>query len=104
MLGFARQASRIARPIQRDDLDTRPEFRYALERLVELIGRAAKRVPSSERELHPQIPWKAIVGMRDKLAHDYEMVSVGRVWETVKQSVPDLIRQLEAILGRRRRR
>jgi uncharacterized protein with HEPN domain len=42
--------------------------------------------------------------MRDKLAHDYEMVSVGRVWETVKQSVPDLIRQLEAILGRRRRR
>jgi uncharacterized protein with HEPN domain len=104
MLSFARQASSIAAPIRREDLETRPEFRYALERLVELTGEAAKRVPPKEREFHPQIPWRNIVGMRDKLAHDYEFVSLNRVWETVSSNLPELISQLEAILAKRHRR
>jgi uncharacterized protein with HEPN domain len=104
MIYFARHASLIADHIQRRDLETRLEFRYALERLVSLIGEAAKRIPRLERNLHPQIPWTSIVGMRDKLVHDYNTVNLDILWETVTENVPRLINQLEAIMARRHRR
>jgi uncharacterized protein with HEPN domain len=44
---------------------------YAVIRALEVAGEAAKRVPEKVRLAHPEIPWRSLAGMRDKLIHDY---------------------------------
>jgi uncharacterized protein with HEPN domain len=67
----------------------------AVVRQLEVIGEAAKRLSASFREGKPAIPWKDIIGMRAKLAHDYMMVDVQVVWDTVQRDLPDLLAQLD---------
>ena len=67
----------------------------AVVRQLEVIGEAAKRLSSSFREARPGIPWKDLIGMRAKLAHDYMTVDLQIVWDTVQQDLPDLLAKLE---------
>src|ERR1700741_3844559 len=60
----------------------------AVIRNLEVIGEAAKNIPSTIKEKHPDINWKAISGMRDKLIHEYFGVSFPIVWETIKSDLP----------------
>ena len=62
-----------------------------------ILGEAAKRVPLDVRRRFEAIPWKQIAGMRDRLIHAYDNVSVRRVWSTVRRRLPPLIRELEEI-------
>ena len=47
---------------------------------------------------HPQFPWNAMRGMRNRIAHDYFDIQLGRVWDTAKDEVPDLVAALDAII------
>lgn len=69
-------------------------------REMEIIGEAAKRVGAGFRKAHPDIPWKKMAGMRDKLLHDYLGVDYDAVWDTVVKDLPDLKKKLRAILER----
>jgi uncharacterized protein with HEPN domain len=55
-------------------------------------------VPEEERSRHPDIPWAAIIGMRNRLIHAYEDVDMDIVWRIVVDDLPDLIRVLERLL------
>ena len=70
----------------------------AILKAVETVGEAAARVDISTREKHPEIPWADIVGMRNRLVHEYFRVNLARVWETVKRDIPVLISQLEPLV------
>lgn len=59
-------------------------------RELEIIGEASKRLSTQFKELHPQIPWSEIAGMRDKLIHDYFMVNLNIVWKVVEDDLPQL--------------
>ena len=48
-----------------------------------VLGEAAKRLSAAFREEHPDVPWKAIAGMRDRLLHGYDDVDLDLVWKTV---------------------
>lgn len=71
---------------------------YAVIRAIEVVGEASKKIPKAFKEAHPEIPWREIGGMRDKLIHDYFGVNIAVVWETVKKSLPLLKMQLKVLL------
>ena len=70
----------------------------AVLRNFEIIGEAAKRLDDSFRGAHPQIPWRALAGLRDVLIHQYEGVDLGRVWTIVEQDLPGLRASISALL------
>lgn len=63
------------------------------------MGEAAKNVSAEFRAAHPEIPWKAMAGMRDVLIHAYRTVDRDAVWSAVMVSVPALIASLEPLIG-----
>lgn len=83
---------------------TKVEFRKnhlltdAIERNMEIIGEAGNKIPSIIRKQFPEISWKDIVGMRNKLIHDYLDVDIDIIWDTVKNDIPTLKRGITKIL------
>jgi uncharacterized protein with HEPN domain len=74
---------------------------FAVIRALEILGEAAKRIPTDLRAKHPQVPWRAMAEIRDKLIHDYVTVNLEVVWRTVREDLPPLeaaIRQVFAEL------
>lgn len=59
-------------------------------RQLEIIGKAVRHFSSEFRQMHNQLPWQDIAGMRDKLIHDYFGVDLDTVWLTVKEDIPFL--------------
>ena len=100
MLDAARTATGYARQRQRRDLDTDELSAHGLVRLVEIIGEAATRVSPDARAEIPALPWPAIVGMRNRLAHGYYDVDLDVVWNTLTVDLPPLIAELERHLER----
>ncbi|HNX53177.1 MAG TPA: DUF86 domain-containing protein [Pontiellaceae bacterium] len=70
----------------------------AFARSFEIIGEAAKKMPDDFKALHPEVNWKAMARMRDKLIHHYFGVDYFLVWNTVRENLPELGRQLEKLL------
>ncbi len=69
----------------------------AILRSIEVIGEAAKHIPDPERERYPEIPWKEMAGMRDKITHAYFQVDLETVWLVIKERIPEIKPRLEQI-------
>ncbi len=70
----------------------------AVVRNIEIIGEASKCLSSELRAASPQIEWKEIMRMRDKIVHHYFKIDVGVVWQTVSLDVPEMKIQIDSIL------
>jgi uncharacterized protein with HEPN domain len=68
----------------------------AIERLLEIIGEAARAMSDAGRVSFPGVPWSDIVGLRTLLAHHYQRVDSAQVWVIANESVPELLRALQA--------
>jgi len=67
-------------------------------RNLELIGEAATHIPSEVREAYPEIPWRAIVGARNRLAHAYLGIRDDVIWTIIQDAVPKLLPALRKLL------
>ena len=70
----------------------------AVLRNLEIIGEAVKQLSGGLTGAHPDLPWRQIAGMRDKLVHDYFGVDLDLVWQVVDQQLASLGARVEAIL------
>ena len=71
----------------------------AIVRNLQVMGEAAKKVSPETRLAHPDVPWKDVAGMRDRVVHDYFGVSLDIVWDVVSNHVPPLREILNRIRG-----
>jgi uncharacterized protein with HEPN domain len=74
------------------------KINFAVVRALEIIGEAAKRLPEELRQRYPDIPWKGMSGMRDRIIHGYDNVDLQIVWDVVKRDIPKLRPKIEALL------
>jgi len=77
-------------------------LQLALVRLIEIVGEAAARVSESVKDQLPSIPWREIVGMRNRVIHGYDAIDLDVLWDTITVDLSLLIDQLEEIEGRGR--
>lgn len=95
MLDAVLEVIEFTRNKQRSDLDTDRKLKHALVRLLEIIGEAAAGISSDIKQECPDIPWKEMVGMRNRLIHGYFDVDLDIVWQTVSKDIPPLKPLLE---------
>ena len=74
-------------------------LRFATERSLEIVGEAARHVSNEFKALHPSVPWRQVMGMRNNIVHGYMTTEDELVWRTAVEHAPRLLRQLEEILG-----
>ena len=99
MLDAARNAAGLSAGIGLDQLLEDIRTRYAVERALEIIGEAARRVSQDTRDAHPEIPWAGIIGFRNVLAHKYGAIDYRRLYTVLRDGAPELITALENILA-----
>lgn len=73
---------------------------YAVMRALEIIGEAARKVPEDVRDAYPEIPWREITSMRNKLMHEYFGANMKVVWRTVQEDLPVIIPVLRKMLAK----
>lgn len=71
----------------------------AVLKSIEIIGEAATHITEETRLAHPEVPWKKIISMRNRLVHGYFQVDLERVWNTIQRDIPSLIHTLEPFVS-----
>ena len=98
MLDHARRAVGAMDRRTRADLESDPILAAAMERFIEVTGEAASKVSEPTRRGLPQIPWREIIGMRNRLVHGYAAVDHDIVWDVVTVDLPSLVVALTELL------
>ncbi len=73
------------------------EIQDAVIRNLEIMGEAAKNISVELKEKHPQILWKDLAGIRDKLIHHYFGVNLEIVWTIIKEDIPQMMEKIRNI-------
>lgn len=98
MLDAAREACTMIAGENREILNSDRKLSLALVRLIEIVGEAATNVSKEKQSSLIEIPWRDLVGMRNRIVHAYFDVNLDIVWQTITEDFPVLITMLEKTL------
>ena len=100
MLDAAHEALMSSSGHSRDDLASNRVLSLALVKDLEIIGEAAAHVTEATRTSLPEVPWRDVIAMRNRLIYGYFHIDIDRVWATLLVDLPPLVGALEAALSR----
>jgi len=86
--------------LKREDFFRNETLQRAFIRSIEIIGEATKKLPDTLKQKYPNVEWKAIAGMRDRLIHDYFGIDYEIVWDVVINKIPLLHKEIQQILNK----
>ena len=98
MLAHTREALDIFGGRSKEELGESRVLQLALLHLVEIVGEAASKVsPATQAEMS-QLPWRGMIGMRNRIIHGYDTVNATVLWDTLEHDLPELATMLEECL------
>ena len=98
MLEYSRVVTQIIRDLSYARYAQNRTLQLAVERAVEVVGEAARRISPAFKSAHPEIPWRGIIAQRNVLAHEYGEIKQDRLWTVATEKIPqltELLAQLE---------
>ena len=98
IIGAMDKAMNFVKNISYEEFIQDDKTAFAVVSALEIIGEAIKNIPDDIRKNYPEIPWKDMAGMRDKVIHEYFGVKLSIVWRAVKEEIPPLKPIFEKIL------
>lgn len=98
MVEAAQAALKFVQGKQQSDLQSDQMLLFAVVRAIEILGEAANKISEDVQTAHDSIPWRAMVGMRNRLVHAYFDVDTEMVWKTLQNEIPGLLAALQALL------
>jgi uncharacterized protein with HEPN domain len=99
MLTAAEKITTYAQGLTSSDITKNGEKTEAILYNLLILGEAAKGVPENIRSTYPDIPWRSITGMRDKIIHQYWGINQIQIFKTVTEEIPPLITTIKTILA-----
>lgn len=100
MIDSANEALTFIKGKERKDLDKNRMLVLSLVKSIEIIGEAASKISEEFKSKYPDIPWRDIVGMRNRLIHVYFDIDYDIVWKTVNDELPLLIQELSKVFSK----
>lgn len=97
MLDTARKIREKSQGLTREAFDRDENLRLALAHLIQVLGEAARNASPAFQQAHPEIPWRQIIGMRNRVVHDYMEVNFHVVWDVATSDIPSLLPPLERL-------
>ena len=94
----AQEALSFVKNRTREDLDNDRMLALALVRLIEIIGEAANNVSESNQAKYTKIPWRQIIGMRNRIIHAYFEVDLEIVWQVITQDLSPLLIEVKKVI------
>ena len=98
MLQAARNVQELSAGLTWEVFQQSKLHQFALVKLIEIIGEAGRAITQETKTAHPEIPWIAIIDMRNHLVHRYFNIDLERVWDVVQDHIAPLIAQLEPLV------
>lgn len=98
MLDASKKVIQYVQSESRKSLEKDEKLALALVRLIKIIGEAASKISRERQATLSQIPWREVIGMRNRIVHAYFDIDYDIVWDTATINIPALIPELEAIL------
>lgn len=91
---------RISHDRTRDDLINDDYFAHAVRSAIEVIGEAAGNVPDRIRTENPDIPWREMAALRNRIIHGYFRIDYSIVWNVIVQDLPEIEPKISALIQR----
>lgn len=98
ILDEAKYIIHASQGLKKTRFETDDTLKRAFVRSLEIIGEATKRVSDDLRTKYPDVAWRSMAGMRDRLIHVYFGIDYDIVWDVVKNKIPKLEKQIESII------